>query len=40
MRPRSRCGYGWSRVKLDTVQTQPPQRRHAFGLPGQMHAIA
>ena len=20
-------------AKLDTVQTQPPQRRHAFGLP-------
>ena len=27
-------------AKLDTVQAQPPQRRHAFGLPGQMHAIA
>jgi hypothetical protein len=26
-------------AKLGTVQAQPPQRRHAFGLPGQMHAI-
>jgi hypothetical protein len=26
-------------AKLGPVQAQPPQRCHAFGLPGQMHAV-